>query len=134
MRYTNCFATLRDCRRHVAAYQWQRRKTGHAPWTIVRKTDGAIIGWGGLYEDPFDRGWGVEVGYWFTPTVWGNGYATELVQASLDHARTEHGLAEVSAFARPDNVASCRVLEKAGFRWECFVERLERNLYRRRPV
>jgi RimJ/RimL family protein N-acetyltransferase len=130
MQHTHCCASLRECRRHVAGHEWQRRRIGHAPWTILRKTDGAVIGWGGLYEDPFDRGWGIEVGYWFARSAWGHGYASELVNASLDFAR-EHGVTFVSAFARPENTASCRVLEKAGFRKERYVESLARNLYRR---
>jgi ribosomal-protein-alanine N-acetyltransferase len=129
MRHTHCCGSLRDCARHVAGHEWQRRRIGHAPWTIARKADDAVIGWGGLYEDPFDRGWGLEVGYWFTPFAWGQGYASELVGASLAHAR-ERGVTRVSAFARPENGASCRVLEKAGFRKERFVESLARNLSR----
>jgi len=65
-------------------------------------------------------------------SAWGQGLASELVQASLDFAR-ERGVGLVSAFARPENLASCRVLEKAGFRKERFVESLARNLYRREP-
>jgi len=130
MRHTVHFGSLRECRRYVAAHQWHQRATGHAPWTILRKSDGQIIGWGGLYEDPFDRGWGIEVGYWFAPSSWGNGYATELVRAALAQARETVGLTEVSAFARPENVASCRVLEKAGFHKVRYVASLERNLYR----
>ena len=129
MQYTQSCASLRDCRRHVAGHEWQRRRIGHAPWTIARKNDGAIIGWGGLYEDPFDPGWGLEVGYWFARSAWGQGFASELVKASLDFAR-ERGVDLVSAFARPENGASCRVLEKAGFRKERYVESMARNLYR----
>ncbi len=133
MQHSHCCASLRACARHVAGHEWQRRKIGHAPWTVLRKSDGAIIGWGGLYEDPFDRGWGLEVGYWFARSTWGYGFASELVAASLDVAR-QRGVSLVSAFARPENTASCRVLEKAGFRKERFVESLARNLYRRELV
>lgn len=133
MQHTHSCASLRECRRHVAGHEWQRRRIGHAPWTILRRTDGVVIGWGGLYEDPFDRGWGLEVGYWFARSAWGRGYASELVNACLDFAR-EHGVDLVSAFARPENVASCRVLEKAGFHKERYVESMARNLYRRGPV
>ena len=130
MQHTHSCASLRECRRHVAGHEWQRRRIGHAPWTILRRADGVVIGWGGLYEDPFDRGWGLEVGYWFARSAWGRGYASELVNASLDFARGR-GVDLVSAFARPENGASCRVLEKAGFQKERFVESLARNLYRR---
>jgi len=129
MRFTHSCASLRECRRYVAGHEWQRRRIGHAPWTIRRKVDCAIIGWGGLYEDPYDGGWGLEVGYWFARSAWGQGFASELVDASLACARG-HGAGLVSAFARPENGASCRVLEKAGFKKERFVETMARNLYR----
>jgi len=67
MRYTHVDASLRDCRRRVALHEWRRRRNGYAPWTILTKAEGRIIGWGGLYDDPFDPGWGVEVGYFLHP-------------------------------------------------------------------
>ena len=48
----------------------------------------------------------------------GSGPATELAQASVDVAFDELGLREVVAFTLPDNVASRRVMEKAGLRYE----------------
>src|SRR5438552_14903252 len=33
MRHTLQFKTLRDCRRHVAALAYHRRRSGYAPWT-----------------------------------------------------------------------------------------------------
>jgi len=101
------------------------------PWAVVRKSDGAVIGWGGLYEDPLDPGWGVEIGYFFAPASWGHGYASELVGFCLEIARREFGLSEVRAFAHPDNARSRRVLEKAGFEQLCFVPAMQRHLYRR---
>jgi RimJ/RimL family protein N-acetyltransferase len=61
--------------------------------------------------------------------VWG--YATELVAASLDLADRVLKIRDVRAFARPENVASRRVLEKAGFEIVRFVPEMERWLYRR---
>jgi ribosomal-protein-alanine N-acetyltransferase len=69
MRHTHADASLRACRRRIAVHEWRRRHDGYAPWTIVTKADGRIIGWGGLYDDPFDPGWGVEVGYFFHPSA-----------------------------------------------------------------
>jgi RimJ/RimL family protein N-acetyltransferase len=132
MRYTHCDATLRICRRRIAVHEWRRRRDGCAPWAVIAKADGRIIGWGGLYEDPFDPGWGVEVGYSFHPDVWGKGYATELVMACTDTADNVLRLSEVRAFARPDNIASRRVLEKSGFAEVRFVPEMGRLLYCRR--
>ncbi|WP_108661464.1 GNAT family N-acetyltransferase [Acuticoccus kandeliae] len=131
MRHTHVDATLAACRRRVAVHEWRRRVDGYAPWTVIAKENGRIIGWGGLYDDPFDPGWGCEVGYFFHPDAWGRGYASELVRAALREADTRHGLAEVRAFAHPDNGGSRRVLEKAGFRTVRFVPEMDRFLFSR---
>jgi RimJ/RimL family protein N-acetyltransferase len=131
MRHTHVDASLRECRRRIAAHDRQRRRDGFGPWTVVTKSDGRIIGWGGLYTDPFDPGWGPEVAYFFRRDAWGRGYASELVAASLDIADNLLELPEVSGFARPENAASRRVLEKAGFELVRFVPELDRWLYRR---
>lgn len=135
MRHTHVQASLRDCRRHIAAHEWQRRRCDHAPWTIVTKSDARVIGWGGLYEDPFDPGWGVEVGYFLHPAVWGRGYATELVRACTDVADRLLDLPVLVAFAHPDNIGSRRVLEKTGFETIRFVPHMQRLLFQRaRPA
>jgi ribosomal-protein-alanine N-acetyltransferase len=36
---------------------------------VRTKADGRTIGFGGLYDDPFDPGCGVEVGYRFAPSA-----------------------------------------------------------------
>jgi len=131
MRHTRVDASLRDCRRRIAAHEWRRRRDGYAPWTVVTRAEGRIIGWGGLCTDPFEPGWGVEVSYFFHPDAWGRGFATELVGACLDVADRVLKLPEVRAFARPENTASRRVLEKAGFEILRFLPELQRLLYRR---
>jgi [ribosomal protein S5]-alanine N-acetyltransferase len=131
MRFTHCDQTLRQCRRRIAAHERRRQRDGCAPWAVLTKTDGRIIGWGGLYEDPFDPGWGVELGYSFHPAVWGNGYASELVAVCLGIADRVFRFKELKAFARPENRASRRVLEKSGFAVDRFIPQMGRLLYRR---
>ena len=97
----------------------------------MTRAEGRIVGWGGLYNDPFLPGWGVEVGYFLHPATWGFGYATELMSSCIDIADHAPELREVRAFARPENVRSRRVLEKAGFEVVKFVPEMERLLYRR---
>jgi [ribosomal protein S5]-alanine N-acetyltransferase len=133
MRHTQRIADLRACRRHFAAHACQRRKLGYGPWTVRTKADGRTIGFGGLYDDPFDPGWGVEVGYRFAPSAWGRGFATELTRFCLQLASEQLGLSVVRAFAHPDNAASRRVLEKAGFQQRRFVSDMNRYLYEYRP-
>jgi ribosomal-protein-alanine N-acetyltransferase len=131
-RYTLHFGTLHECRRHIAAHERHRRRIGCGPWLVAEAGSGATIGWGGLYEDPFDRRWGIEVAYSFARSAWGKGYASELVAFSIEHARDVLGLAELVAFSHNDNAGSRRVLEKAGFVAERFLPEMERVIYRRR--
>jgi [ribosomal protein S5]-alanine N-acetyltransferase len=131
MRHTHVDASPRDCRRRVAAFERRRRRDGYAPWTVVTKAEGRIVGWGGLYIDPFDPDWGVEVGYFFHPSAWGKGYATELVTTCVALADNVLHLPEVIAFARPENTASRSVLEKSGFQQVRFVPQMQRHLFRR---
>ena len=129
MRYTFHLATLRDCRRHIAGHHCQRRKLGFGPWTIVERARGQIVGFGGLLDDPFDPGWGIEVVYHFSRGAWGKGFATELANHSLLVAATRLRVPEVRAFAHPDNLGSQRVLAKAGFEKLRFVDSMNRFLY-----
>ena len=53
----------------------------------------------------------------------------ELVAASLDYACAS-GLTEVSAFVHPDNAASRRVLERAGYVVQRWIPEMTRWLLR----
>jgi [ribosomal protein S5]-alanine N-acetyltransferase len=123
------FSATPTHRRRIAGHECQRRKVGYGPWIVLEKAGRVIIGFGGLYDDPFDAGWGIEVSYHLAPPAWGNGYATELTKFCLQMAHDELGFAEVRAFAHPDNGASRRVLDKAGFEKLYFVQAMNRYLY-----
>ena len=127
MRHTHCTASLREMRREIACDVHQSRKRGFGPWTV--RQAGTIIGYGGLSVDSSEPGYGPEVVYFFARAAWGKGYAGELVAASLDYARATK-LTEISAFVHPDNAASRRVLDRAGFTVERFVPKLTRWMLR----
>lgn len=59
-----------------------------------------------------------EVGYWLGEPHWGNGFATEALQLFSDYAFEKFGLVRLFAGVKESNVASARVLEKAGFIFE----------------
>lgn len=84
-------------------------------------------------EDPFDPGYGPEIAYFFHKDYWGKGFASELVNASIAYGFDSLKLDTIGAFARPDNKVSIRVLEKCGFRYECYNTVIERNYYRITP-
>jgi len=129
MQHTYVAPTLEDCARRLAGYEAMRSTLGLAPWVVRLQEDGEPMGWGGLSLDPDEPEWGLEVSYAFSPTAWGKGYATELVRASLAWAFGPLAAPVVHAFARQENTASVRVLEKCGFAYLCHEPRLERSHY-----
>ena len=58
-----------------------------------------------------------EIGYWLGVPFWGNGYATEMARALIDHAFGDLEHETLISGARVNNPASRRVLEKCGFQW-----------------
>ncbi len=58
----------------------------------------------------------VEIGYGMTPAFEGRGLMTEAVKAMVLWASRQPGVREIQAETDPGNLASQRVLEKAGFR------------------
>ncbi|MFT7589299.1 MAG: ribosomal-protein-alanine N-acetyltransferase [Limisphaerales bacterium] len=53
-------------------------------------------------------------GYRFHKAYWGKGYATECTRRLLEYGFTELQLNKVVAVSNPENIASHRVLLKAG--------------------
>jgi len=69
----------------------------------------------GISRGPFENAY---LGYFVSERHNGRGYATEAVRQVVDAAFGVLGLHRVQAAVIPRNVASIRVLEKAGFREE----------------
>lgn len=81
-------------------------------YMIRLRTDGLTIGGLGFFGPPDDHG-RIEFGYGLVPSVRGRGLATEAVIAALGFA-ARHGARSASADTDVDNIASQRVLMKAG--------------------
>jgi len=128
MRFTYCAADRGVTLAFLAKYEARRTQDGFAPWTILLGEQ--VIGWGGLCRDPDAPQWGVEVIYFLDPAFHGRGFATELARAALELAFEELGLPEVGAYLRPQNLASTRVLAKAGFSRIRHVAELARDEFR----
>lgn len=129
MQYTEHSVNQEACLHRIMTHEAQRAAQRCAPWVISEIISGRIIGWGGLYNDLFDPGWGIELGYFFAPSAWSQGYATELGLACIAMARFELKLPRLRAFTHPDNLASQKVLEKTGFTKKGFIQPMNRFLY-----
>jgi RimJ/RimL family protein N-acetyltransferase len=85
--------------------------------THLRATD-EFIGWFHLRPDKLQPE-EMELGYRLVRRVWGQGLATEGSRALVRRAFTEWNYEKVSARTLSDNLASQRVMQKAGLRFEC---------------
>lgn len=58
------------------------------------------------------------IGYWIAPTVAGRGLMPTAVAMVTDYCFQELGLHRIEICIRPENLASLRIVEKLGFRYE----------------
>ena len=59
-----------------------------------------------------------EVGFWLMPQYWNKGYAYEALIAVVHYWKTEKGHHRMEGFVEEGNIASGKLLEKAGFVFE----------------
>ena len=80
---------------------------------------------------PHHDGEDTEVSYLLLPEWWGQGYATEAVQAILDHGLANLGLSRIIAETQTANAVSVRLLKRVGMTFERNVERFgaEQSIY-----
>ncbi|MET0126166.1 MAG: GNAT family N-acetyltransferase [Pseudomonas caspiana] len=88
---------------------------GLGPWAVVEKASGELMGFCALNRENVEGIEEVEIGYRLAPQFWGRGYATEIVRATLAYGFEHLGLGSIIAIVQPANIASVRVIQKAGF-------------------
>jgi RimJ/RimL family protein N-acetyltransferase len=92
--------------------RYPRVYPGLGCWHATRRDTGAFIGWFILKYcgDSCD----VEIGYRLLPAAWGKGFATEGATTLVRHGFEALELDRIIGVTHPDNIASQRVLMKAG--------------------
>lgn len=106
-----------------ASEHWQR--FGFGLWTARLLEDQTVIGYVGLSMPSFlpevvpaERMPAVEVGWRLHPDHWGKGLASEGARAALREAFVTLELAEICCCPQDINVASVRVAQRIGMRYE----------------
>ena len=108
-----------------AGRDWIRHVRKMAPATsFAIAVDGAAVGGIGFVPQSDVERVSAEIGYWLGEAFWGRGIATQALIAVTDYAFEKHELTRLFALPFARNLASCRVLEKAGYVLEA---RLRRN-------
>jgi RimJ/RimL family protein N-acetyltransferase len=114
-------ATLGGIRTDETTHAFLREKIGHwnlhgiGMWTFRDRTTHEFVGRGGLGHIEIDGRDEVEIGYTVRAGLAGLGYGTEMARGIVAEALGRGGLTSLVAFTLPGNLASRRVMEKAGF-------------------
>jgi ribosomal-protein-alanine N-acetyltransferase len=100
----------------VAKFRVESRNDRMLPWTMA--FDGRLVGqltvagitWGSLRAG--------SIGYWIDSQVAGRGLTPTAVAMAIDHCFSKLRLHRIEIVIRPENVASLRVVQKLGLRYE----------------
>ncbi|MFT9496396.1 GNAT family N-acetyltransferase [Anaerosolibacter sp.] len=95
--------------RYIQSYE---NHTGTV-WGIYHNEEKKVIGSAGFIkcDDYFKRG---EIGYTLARKYWGQGYATELLNRLIGFGFNQLNLHRIEGICHIGNLASARVMEKAG--------------------
>jgi ribosomal-protein-alanine N-acetyltransferase len=91
---------------------------GFGMWMLRDAASSAVIGRAILRHLDVEGVDEIEVGYGFMPEYWGRGLATEIANACLRIGFEQLGLRSMVAITTPANLASQRVMQKAGLVYE----------------
>jgi len=87
-------------------------------WFIVEKKDGGKIGFVAHFYVLHPAGRQLEIGYSLLPNERGKGYCSEAVKILVDYLFLSKDIGRIQGQTDPRNLASQKVLEKAGFKRE----------------
>ncbi len=97
---------------------YHRQYPGYGYWFTFLKEKGTFVGF--FVTKMLPETGETEIGYRLLPEFWGKGLATEGALAMVDYARNHLKVSKVVGVAQPRNVASRKVLEKAGLEFKKF--------------
>jgi len=113
--------TPSDARRYITDGPEKSYETnGYGLYKVELKNDMTPIGMCGLVKR--DTLPDADVGFAFLEQYWGKGYAYEAAAATMKYAREELGIKRILAITTPDNLASGKLLNKIGLRFDRLIK------------
>jgi ribosomal-protein-alanine N-acetyltransferase len=103
-----------DALRFIIRSRRRRERGEGLSLLMVERSSGQIVGGVSLFAFDWDRS-KAEIGYWVTPSAWGQGFAPEAVHLLARVAFRDLKLHRIAAGTFEFNSASGRVLLKTGF-------------------
>lgn len=97
----------------------QIEKLGYGNFTLIKKDTGEKIGGCGLFHrEGLDV---VDIGFSFLPEYFGKGYGYEAASRILRAGFEKYGLKKISAITVKENIASQKLIEKLGLKFQKIV-------------
>ena len=93
--------------------RWHNDKLGFC--AVIEKEANKFLGWCGIWR--LKETGEMEIGYAIDKAYWGKGFATEAAEKFMQYAFGELNAEKLVAVARPENMASRRVMEKLGMQF-----------------
>ncbi|MGH7493516.1 MAG: GNAT family N-acetyltransferase [bacterium] len=93
---------------------------GFGIWAVLPQKEETIIGFGGFwyFHEPPE----LQILFGLAPTLWNQGYATEIACALIRYGIETCEMERIIGSADAPNLASLRVMEKAGMHYDKRVE------------
>lgn len=105
---------------HIARLARERELMEFYPWVATLRGGDELIGTCSLFGIHREHLRGV-IGYALRPPFWGQGLAGEMLRLALDFAFDALALNRIEADIDPLNLASCALVERAGFQREGYL-------------
>ncbi|WP_412476576.1 GNAT family N-acetyltransferase [Flavobacterium sp. TBRC 19031] len=117
IKYTGdkAFESIEQAEHFLRNYK-DYENNGFGRWAVINKSNLEFLGWCGLkYVKEIDE---TDIGFRFFEEYWNRGFATESAKACLKYGFEKLNLKAVVGRAMVENVASIKVLEKLGLKFE----------------
>ncbi|ONI65245.1 hypothetical protein ALI44B_00705 [Leifsonia sp. ALI-44-B] len=106
-------------RAHVQAREWAADWSSHqiGYWAVEERAHpGHVVGFGGIHIAEWRGSHVYNLYYRLAPSVWGRGYATQIIDAAVGEWRKLSTDIPLIAYTTADNLPSQRTAEKGGLR------------------
>lgn len=90
----------------------------NATFSFAITVDDRVIGSIGVFRQDNIHRQSAELGYYIAEPYWGHGIMTQAVRQICEYVFSNSDILRIYAEPFAHNIASCRVLEKAGFQYE----------------
>lgn len=112
--------TLSNMKKRIDAYLREYENHAGARFGVVSRETGKMIG--SVMLTPIQYPARAMLGFYVNRAYWGSGFAKDMVCAAINFGFSQAGLQRIEANCFVENIASARVMERAGMQCEGISE------------